>query len=278
MNQTLSKIEDLRRRIRDHEDDLDEYERIQEELAATEASIGRIGTELATVRRQFERVRILEQAWNGWITLGACREQWKSLPPIESFPEDGVQRIDKLCAERRSFSDQQTEAISQKTRDEASLSEIEVDQALLRAHDDVRRLERGLGLYEQSLQQRLSLQTERELAEETLGGLLRDLGEEWNEGRLAAFDLSVPVREEINRCRRALEEAKQGVHERQLQWDQEKKQLDDAIALEDGVRLYLEQLPKPPQRARFGGYSKTSLGQAELRECSQGSPHDRETV
>ena len=130
MNQTLSKIEDLRRRIRDHENDLDEYERLREELDATEAGVGQIGTELAAVRRRFERIQILQQAWNDWITLGDCREQLKSLPPIESFPENGVQRIDELCTERRSFNDQNKEAMAEKTGDETRLSEIEVDQAI----------------------------------------------------------------------------------------------------------------------------------------------------
>ena len=272
LNHSLGKIEELRSQIRGHEEDLDRYERIHAELEAVQTAIVRIDAELAADRRRFERIRILQQAWDDWIALGAYREEAKALPLMEGFPENGVQRIDNLGAERRSLNDRKEAEAAQKAEAAVRLAKIEVDAALLSAAGDVRQIERGLPLYEQGLGQRPALDTEKEMAGQRLAVLLGDLGEEWDERKLAGFDLSVPVREEIDGSRRALENARRDSHQRKLEWDQQARQLEEAIGREDDAGNVLEQLPQTPETLDADGIRKLVLHRKSYEDARRDLP------
>jgi len=270
MNQLLRRLEDHGGRIRSHEKDQDEYQRIQSALAASELNLQRLGAELIEARRRSERLRILQQAWEDWIALGDCGEQLKSLPMVESFPVDGVKRLDELCAGRRGLRDQINQLAAQEESDETNLAAIEIDQVLLSTTQDIRRMDRGLQVYEQNSQQLLSNQTERELAARRLLGSLRDLGEEWDEKKLKDFDLSLPVREEIETCRLSCETAKDATRDRQVQWADASQEQDEARRLEAAARSQLGQFPPSSETLDVEGIRKLPLG----RERYQGACHD----
>ena len=260
MNNLLSRIEDHGRQIKEHEKDQDEYERIQRDLVACEAGLKRIGLGLEESRRRSDRVRLLQQAREDWLTLGECREQLPTLPLIDSFPVDGVQRFEELVTERRGFRDQCDQTTSQIESDQTSLSAIDIDQVLLHAAREIRRLDRGLELHEKSRQQLLSLTTERELAEQKLSDVLGDLGDEWDEQKLTAFDLSVPVREEVEQCRRTCGEVNDSVRERKLEWEHTCKAQAEDSRIESDARSKLKALGQPPAELDATGIRKLQLG------------------
>lgn len=260
MNHLLSRIEDHGRQIKGHEKDQDEYERIQRDLVACETDIKCIRLGLDESRRRSDRVRLLQQAREDWLTLGECREQLPALPLIESFPVDGVQRFEELVTERRGFRDQLDQTTLQIESDQASLSAIDIDHVLLRAAREIRRLDRGLELHEKSRQQLLSLTTERELAEQKLSDVLGDLGDEWDEQKLTAFDLSVPVREEVEQCRRTCAEANDAVRERKLEWEHTCQTRAEDTRLEGDARSKLKALGPPSAELDATGIRKLQLG------------------
>ena len=260
MNHLLSRLEDHGRQIKSHEKDQDEYQRIQRELAACEAGLKRIRSDLDQARRRSDRVRMLQQAREEWLTLGECRKQLQTLPLIESFPVDGVKRFEELVTERRGFRDQLDQTTSQCESDQTSLAAINVDHILLNAAKDIRRLDRGLELHEKNRQQLLSLTTERELAEQKLCGVLRDLGDEWDEQKLTVFDLSVPVREEVQHCGRTCEEAKDAARERKLEWELARQEQDEDSRIESDARSKLKALSQPSAALDAAGIRKFQLG------------------
>ena len=272
MNTLLSRIEDHGRQIKAHEKDQDEYQRIQSELATCEASLRCIGSELSEARRRFERVRILQQAWLDWLTLGDCRDQLATLPLIEAFPVDGIKRLDELVVERRGNRDQNDATISQHASDKAALVAIQVDRVLLGVAKDIRRFDRGLALYEQTRQQHLVTNAERELAEQKLLSLVRDLGGEWNEEKLAVFDLSIPAREDIEACRQSCEAARNIARERQVQWQSAVDEQAEDIRLEKEARQQLEQLPQPSATLDVTGIRKLQLGLQTVESARRDLP------
>ncbi|MCZ6766208.1 MAG: AAA family ATPase [bacterium] len=259
MNKILSRVETVGRQIKDHEKDQDEYQRIQSELEVSESSIQQISSQLSAVRRRLQRRRLLQQAWEDWIALGDNREKLQTLPKIESFPEDGVKRLDALSTERRGFRDQIKEMRTKKASDEAKLAAVKTNEALLSAAEDIRRLDRSLELYEQGRQEHLSLQNERGSAEQKLADALRDLGEEWDENKLSEFDLSVPVRQEIDACRQALEEAKLAVRDCLVPRELERKENEEAVGLEGEAASALGNLPQPSKTLDVEGIRKLQL-------------------
>ena len=270
ISQLLRRLEDHGGRIRSHEKDQDDYQRIQLALASSELSLQRLGTELIEARRRSVRLQILQQAWHDWIALGDCEEQLQSLPVIEAFPVDGVKRLDELCAGRRGLRDQMTQLAAQEETDKTNLTTIEVDQTILTAAQDIRRVDRGLEVYEKNSEQLLSNQTERDLAERRLVSSLRDLGEEWNEKKLADFDLSIPVQEEIETCRLSCYAAKDATRDRQVQSADAGQEQDGARKLEAAALLQLRQYPQSSETLDVEGIRKLPLG----RERYRGACHD----
>lgn len=272
MNQLLSRIEDHGRQIKGHEKDQDEYERIQRELVACEAGLGRFRSDLKQARERSHRVGLLQQAREDWLTLGECREQLQALPLIESFPMNGVKRFEELVTERRGDRGQSDQTTTQMESDKTSLAAIDVDHVLMYAAKDIRRLDRGLELHEKNRQQLLLLTTERELAEQRLSGELRDLGDEWDEQKLTAFDLSVPVREEVEQCRRAGEEAKDTARERKLEWELAGQEQAEDSRIEDDARSKLNALSQPLAALDAAGIRKLQLGWGEYASASNDRP------
>ncbi|MFV1965184.1 MAG: AAA family ATPase, partial [Pirellulaceae bacterium] len=260
MNKLLSRVEILGRQIKSHEKDQDEYQRIQSELEASEFGIRQIRSQLSEARRRLQRLRLLRQAWDDWIVLGDNRDKLKTLPKIESFPEDGVKRLNALSTERRGFLDQIKQTRSAKQNAEGNLQTIEADEALLIATEEIRRLDRALDRYDQTRQEHPSIHTERELAEEKLAASLRDLGEEWDEDKLREFDLSVPAREQTDTCCQASREAKRAVRERRVEWDQQRKLYEETSGFEEEARSQLGLLPRPSNALDVEGIKRLQLG------------------
>ena len=266
MNKILSHIDALNAQIKGHEKDQDEYGRIQFQLETSETNIRKLDSELSKARRRLERVQLLQQAGEDWIALGDSQNQLATLPEIESFPEDGVRRLDALNTECRGFHDQLTEANSARDSAKTDLAAVDVDDVLLSAAEGVRQLDRRMESFERSQQALTSLQTERERAEQKLDGALRDLGDEWDDAKLGEFDLSVPMRERMNTCRRAFEEAKRATRECLLQWEQRRKQHEEAIEFEDEARSDLKQLAPVSERLDVEGIEKLQHGRQSYED------------
>jgi uncharacterized protein YhaN len=272
MNQILGRVETLSGKIKDHAKDQDEYQRIQAELEAAESSVEQISTTMDAARRRQHRLQLLQQAWDDWITLGDDRQTLKTLSLIASFPEDGVTRLDALSTERRGFHDQITAASTRKQSDEANLANVETDDTLLSAAEEVRRLDRSLELHEQGRQKHLAIESEWESAEQLVANALRDLGEEWDENKLRAFDLSVPVREELDVCQRTFVDAKLAVREQRVQWDQQRKLHEETSGLERDARAQLELLPQPSELLVVDDIRKLQLGRESYANATRDLP------
>lgn len=272
MNQLLSRIEDHGRQIKSHEKDQDEYERIQRELADCDTGLGRIRSDLKQARERFQRVGLLQQSREDWLTLGECRKQLQALPLIESFPVDGLRRFEELVTERRGFRDQLDQTASQIGSDETALSAIEIDQVLLHAAKEIQRLDRALELHEKNRQQLLLLAAERELAEKKLCDMLRDLGDEWDEQKLAAFDLSVSVRDEVEQCRQACVNAKNAARERKLELELASQEQADDSRIEGEARSRLKDLSQPLKTLDAAGIRKLQLDWGEYASASNDLP------
>jgi len=272
LNKVLKRIEGLRDQIKAHLSDQDEHDRIRKELESRAAALEQLGLALSRDREQLERVRLLQQARSDWVALGQARQRLADLPEIESFPEDGTGRLDKLVDKRRDLRDQIDDALSRKKQDESSLADIEIDEALLRAADEVNRLDRRLESFEQQERDHPSVARERDLAEQRLGTALRNLGDEWDEGKLRGFDLSVPVREEIDACRDALLAAQKTTAERRLRRDREREQVGEAEGHEQEARARQEQLPRPLQAIDVDAVDHLVMGRERYESARSDLP------
>ncbi len=272
INALLSRIETIDQQIKAHEKDQDEYERIYAALQSCELSIQDISAELKTSRQRLERVRLLLGAREDWIALCDSRNQLLMLPAVERFPEEGVSRLDVLNAEKRSIEDRMQDIGSQKETAEKELVALQEEPILLSSADDIHRLDRSLQLFEKNRQNCVDTQKSLSLAEKQLVDMLYNIGDEWDEENLRVFDMSVPVREEIQAHIRMVDAAKAAVHDRELELSQQKRLLQDAQTNEHRAQTGLEQLPRPFENMDTDAIGRLKLGRETYENARRDLP------
>ena len=207
MNSLLKQIEQRRQLIQAHHSDPQEYQRLRSELATADAAIDGIEHRLRDSRQRQARLETLKRAREDWTSLKSNRARLQDLPLRESFPQDGVQRLETFLNEQRPLQSQLPELRDDHLKAVEKLTAISVDEAFLSLASEIRNLERGVQLFEQQRRDLADVQTEQKQASQQLSQNLRDLGDEWTVELLASFDLSIPAREEFDAARRACEEA-----------------------------------------------------------------------
>ena len=270
MNQVLKRLVQRRRQIDEHSTDQDEYRRIQDELNRADRDSVKIGTELHRCRQRLARLHALQQSRDDWILLNDFRDQLQTLPQIESFPQDGVSRMDTLLNEQRTLRNQLQEVRDDEREAEEELSTIRVDETLLAVGSEIRGLERRVDLFEQNRRQLTAVETERKLAEQACDQNLRDLGDEWSEEKLRSFDLSIPAREELDAARQLCAEAQKRVENQAAEVELIHKQFQEKEEIEKTARADLEKLAGPAAVLDIEGIHRLQRLQASY----EGACHD----
>ncbi|MBN2126468.1 MAG: AAA family ATPase [Deltaproteobacteria bacterium] len=175
---------------------------------------------LSARHRQVER-RI--QLWPDWIDLTRAKRKLESLPVIERFPPQGLQRFENLKARLQDARKELIEKQGELDRQESERAALGGDTGILDAGARIRELQKGLGHFDAVLQDLLSARQELSDAEGRLGDALMRLGPAWSEDRVLGFDLSIVVREEVRHFKGAVQEA---------EWEIRKKEaaLDDLLS------------------------------------------------
>jgi uncharacterized protein YhaN len=244
MNQLLTQIETIQKNVKDHHHDQDKYEQVRSDLKAADAQVETLRTELHTARSKRDRVKILQQAWDNWVSLESHRSELESVPEVESFPIDGVKRLNELSFELREFRDQLSDETSERDRLSAELDGLRFDDAVFDSAEAIRRLERGRELFETSLQKLPGQETAVRLAGEKLSGLLRELGDDWDESRVEKFTISSQLKDQIESCRQELKSATVEVRDQQTRLRLAQQELTDAEEERDTAGQTLQQLPE----------------------------------
>lgn len=272
MNQLLKRLMERRQQIGEHATDQDQYQRIQDELKRTDLESADISSELHRCRQRLARLHTLQQARDDWILLMDAGKQLQSLPQIESFPQDGVSRMDTLLSEQRSLRNQLREVGDGKREAEQELAAIQVDEPLLSLSDDIRGLERRIDLYEENRLQLTTAKAERKLAGEQLNQNLQDLGEEWNEEKLRGFDLSIPASEELDASRQACEEVLKRGEKQTAQVELREKQLQESRENEQSEREELKALAGPTANPDVEGIRRLGRNQTAYEAALRDLP------
>ena len=233
---------------------------IDEQLQAVAGNAGRYGS-LTTRRAEIEtelrvldeersrwnarqaEVRNLTSGWDDWVELNSCDSQLEALPVHEQFPDEAVPRLEAFQERVRQAGTDSEEAVEQlRVADEAAAAGIP-DEALLEAADRVEEIRRGRGGFDGSVHDLPERQGELREMEASLYTGLAELGRQWDEADLDAFDASLVVRNQVDAWKERLTASGERLRQAELRGEQERRALLDR-QLE--TREAREQLPAEP--------------------------------
>ena len=192
--------------------------------------------------RQAE-IRNLMTGWEDWVELNNCETQLKSLPAYEQFPDDAIPRLEALQERARQAKADSEEAVEHLRIAAEATAAVITGEPLLEAVDRVEEIRRGRDSFDGSVHDLPERQAELGNMEADLAMSLADLGHQWEEGDLEAFDTSLVVRNLVGGWKERMTESGERLRQAQLRLQQERRTLLDR-QLE--TREAREQLPPEP--------------------------------
>ena len=192
--------------------------------------------------RQAE-VRNLVSGWDDWVELNNCNSQLEDLPNYEQFPDDAIPRLEAFQERvRQAGSDSEEAAEQMRAATEAAVTSIPAE-ALLEAADQVEDIRRGRDNFDSSVHDLPERQGDLREMEAGLSASLAELGHQWEEAGLEAFDTSLVVRDQVESWKERQAESGERLRQAELRLEQERRTLLDR-QLE--TREAREQLPTEP--------------------------------
>ncbi len=247
---------------------------VDTQLRAIESNAGRYGTltarrseidlELQEAHAELERVNIqraeiqdLLNGWDDWVALADCETQLRDMPKYVDFPENPIARLDSLEERVREAKESREEAASQLRRsEEAGTADISGEN-LLEDAVSIEAVRRARSSYDNSVRDLPERQGELRGLEADFARNLADLGHQWGEEELQAFDTSVVVRNQVDVWKERVTEIGERVQQAQFQLAQERRTLQDHRAETQEARDRL-----PPQPPPFNAAALTERQEA----------------
>ena len=236
--------------LREIDEQLQAAERNADQYAILTSRRAEIDAELQAQdveRSQFNirqaELRNLITGWEDWVELNNCKDQLKSLPAYEQFPVDAIPRLEALQERVRQTKADSEEASEHLRIAAEATAAVITGEPLLETAGRVEEIRRGRDSFDGSVHDLPERQAELGNMEADLATSLADLGHQWGEGDLEAFDTSLVVRNLVGGWKERMTGSGERLLQAELRLEQERRTLLDRQLESQEAR---EQLPPEP--------------------------------
>jgi len=248
INETLRALRDTRRALREAREELPAYENQRARAEELETHLAESEAEHEQLERRLQRLEQYEKAWPTWVTLRADREMLAELPPGESFPADGVQRLEALRERHEALTGETGEISDQMADLQEEQESLQIDRALVERRDEVEAVARMERELRTTLGDLPKVQGEAAAQETQLADDLRDLGPNWDEERLRTFDISAAVTTAARELGERLRNAEAEIAEIAREVERRGRAVELADKALEQAQVALAELPAAPVR------------------------------
>ena len=192
-----NQLRDIESRLEGIENNAREFARLTTELNHAETTLKEKNAELRKRQTLVDDLKRDLNAWDDWVELENTENRLAKLPTIENFPEDGVNRLEKLEEHVNTANIEHDRAGRRLANAEAEVGKPVEHEAILNHSDAINHLERSRNAFDASVRDLPKREAELKEHDRNLKKTMRDLGPDWNESRLENFDLSLIVQNDI---------------------------------------------------------------------------------
>lgn len=248
VNKLLGELENVTTSLHQKRAEIESYNALQDELRRLEALVAKKSARLDTRRRRLERLELLGRAWEDWVGLCRVQEELAQIPGIDSFPEDGIGRLEALQEKHRLLAGQMSELGRKIQQSEKELGGLEVKRHWLTAAEEIRVLDRGLERFVVSRRELKELQLRIERDRQGLEEELHELGPAWSLQTLEGFDASISTRDKIHHLQQSMNQARDARKQSERNLAHINKALELAASRSREAEAALEQTAAPRDR------------------------------
>ncbi|MBD0381021.1 AAA family ATPase [Paenibacillus sedimenti] len=198
INRLLRELEGLVQTLRRSRDYAADYDRLQEERRSAEERIAALERQQDALRAELHKLSLAGKARSGWIRLRQVGQELAALPALASFPEHASARLDALEAELERVEAERTRLVLKQQGLLSQLQALDLLPADLLAHQiELNHLLEQASTYEENKRSAQELGVEMNHLRTQLDRLLKQIDERWEERTLAAFPVSIALREQV---------------------------------------------------------------------------------
>jgi uncharacterized protein YhaN len=229
----VPRINTLLREIKNIEGDVSEIEKDQRKYDQLNIDLERKSRDIEELQKKRDRIQnnlnhlsSLLLAWDDWRDLQDSKEELNNLPNIESFPERGLFKIERINEKITELEEKISNCNHELQKNIAMQQNIQLDKKLLTQRDKIRDIGNGIEKYRSEISSLSGLQNTLKTEFENFRDLLHKLGPEWDEKYLDSFDNSIQAKDIVIRKKSELEEIKTSIQKIQEKLDQKKYEID----------------------------------------------------
>jgi len=186
---------------------VDDYDRIKSQISQLEKDIDTYEKKKSNLTIQLKKNDQWINIRPEWINLSLARRKLEDLDPVESFPSQGLARLEGLNTRLNDLKNELIQKEEELKRRESELRVLTPDPEILNQSSSIRQLQRDQGHFEAVVRELLSIKQDISANEQRLRESLHRLGVSWTEKMVMEFDLSIATREEVRNYRESLSRA-----------------------------------------------------------------------
>ena len=201
INAQVSDLRDVEERIRDVKKRQGEYDEINEAIAREREAVGLVEGRQKAVEEEIAYFKALGRAWEVFVIREESRDTLQTIPNIEPFPADALEKLSRIETEVQRLEAEYGEAAREHSRLEEEFERCVVREEVLGQADAIHALERKIERYRTQVNDLKKAQLEGEQQQVNLASMLKSLGGDWDEDRIIRFDTSVPAKDDAKQLR-----------------------------------------------------------------------------
>lgn len=210
-------------------------------------------SEIAGLTEQIAETDRLKSGWEDWVALCECESRLQKIPEYADFPETAMTRLENI-EEGIRHAREEYESVAELLRQAEESADLEIpDEAMLEDRTTIEMIRRSRGSYDGSKRDLPKRQTELKVLKDELSEALSDLGQDWDEADLEAFDTSLVLRDQIDTWKSRFDQADESDRQLRDRLMQERRSLKD---LENETREADDALPEKPLRSETEGIAE----------------------
>ena len=243
----LNTLREVDAQLRDIEGNAGRYGALTARRSEIDSELQVADSKIAGLNAQRAEIQNLLNGWDDWVALSDCESQLRDTPKYEDFPDNPVARLDALAERTRQAGEDRDEADGHLRQSEEAASADIPGEDLLYDRERIETILRSRGSFDDSVRDLPERQGELRGLEAGFARILSDLGHQWGEDELQAFDTSLVVRNQVDGWKERITQTGERAQQAQFQLAQERRTLEDNQTETQEARDGLP--PEPPPLA-----------------------------
>ena len=239
----LKEIQSLDQQLLAAANNAREYGSLTARKSQIDSQLQEVDAELSRLNVQFAELDRLHNGWEDWLALSDCDSRLAEIPKYIDFPETPLVRLDSLGERVRQAREDRDETAAQLQQAEgAATAEIPGDDLLL-DRECIEAMRRDRNRFDAAIKDLPERQGDLRGMESDFAEHIADLGHDWSETELQAFDTSLVIRNQVDSWNGRTAETDERTRQSEYQLTQERRRLVD---LQSETRESREKLPPDP--------------------------------